>query len=72
MANYKLTGKFYHRKTIIGMVLYVEIVDRSAIESTPDGHVTYTKVKYKKASEQDASDLIRWFQLLVYETKKMI
>lgn len=66
MGNYKLTGKFYHRKTFLGQVLYVEIVDR-VTGGTPNGRLTVNQTRYKKASQEDAAELIRWFNMLVVE-----
>ena len=65
MSNYKLTGRFYHRKTFLGLILYVEVEDSRTV-STPHGRKLLARKWYKKASEIDAASLVRFVQFLVH------
>ena len=56
MKNRKLTGKFYHKKTWCGLVLYVEITFNKYINN--GGYITSEEdICYVKASEADAKEL---------------
>jgi hypothetical protein len=62
MEKYKLTGNFKFKKTLFGMVLYVEKVDLMAYYGTPDGHIKAPPF-YEKATKLEA-ETIRLFQKL--------
>lgn len=72
MRKYKLTGKFYHRKTFLGLILYVEVFVQPFKLPPDEAGVKYRKSEYKKATEEDASELIRLFQMLISETSDKI
>lgn len=56
MRNYELTGSFYHKSTLFGLVLYVEIEWYEKFAS-PNGRMIRRYRKFKKASLSDASTL---------------
>lgn len=52
-SNYTLTGKFYHKKTLFGLILMVEIQYEAQKYLT----VTENFAEYVKATERDLNDL---------------
>lgn len=55
----KLTGRYYHKKTLLGLVLMVEELFQYRSADDPFGydHSYVQELKYRKAKQQDLLDL---------------